>query len=75
MHTFTASLTEVAVLGVGMTLLVAWITYIKTARIKASLLDLAQEDAQTSSTYAEIEAASGDALRSVPSEKAARGGV
>ena len=75
MHTFTASFTEVAVLGVGMTLLVAWITYIKTTRIKASLLDLAQGDAQTSSTYAEIEAASGDALVAVPSEKAARGGV
>jgi len=75
MHNFTASVAEIAMLGVGMTLLVAWITYIKTVRLKASLLDLAQDDAQTNSNFAEMEAGSIDAHGDIPSQEAARGGV
>jgi len=75
MHTFTASLAEIAALGVGMTLLIAWITYIKTARLKASLLDLTQDDTETNAHFAETEATSRDALGAVRSEEAARGGV
>jgi len=62
MHNLTANLAEVAVLGVGMILLVAWITYVKTARIKASLLDLVQDDTPTKTPFAETEAMSRDTL-------------
>ena len=73
MHTFTTSLAEIAVLGVGMTLLVAWITYVKTARIKASLLDLAQDDTRPSANTSEMEAISKDVRGAAPAEDVARG--
>jgi hypothetical protein len=73
MHNFTASFAEIAVLGVGMTLLTAWITYVKTARIKASLLDLAQEDAPAIAASSERKTGSRDALGSVVAEDARRG--
>jgi hypothetical protein len=73
MLNLTANFAEIAVLGVGMTLLTAWITYVKTARLKASLLDLAQDDARTIVASSEMESASRDALGSVEAEDAGQG--
>ncbi len=46
MHTFATNLAEIAILAAGIFLLLAWITYTTTTRIKESLYDLTQDDLQ-----------------------------
>jgi len=74
MHNLSANLAEIAALGVGMSLLVAWITYVKTARIRASLMDLAQDDSQSNAVSA-MASRPGDSIASVGAEESAQGGV
>jgi hypothetical protein len=65
MHYFITSAAELVAFAIGMTLLVAWLTYVKTVRLKASLLDLAQNDSPSSPNQANIEAKfSSDSARS-----------